>query len=43
MQSSIAVREGLDLTHNTSLAIAERAFNLLVDCGYRVEGAITIP
>jgi hypothetical protein len=43
LQSQIVVSEGLDITHNLNLAIAERGFNLIVDCGYRAVGTIGTP
>lgn len=43
VQSGIRVSEGLDLTHNRNLAIAERAFNIAVDCDFRAVGTIGEP
>lgn len=40
-QSPIRVSEGLDVTHNTMLAIAERIFGLTVDCDYRAKFTVT--
>lgn len=39
--SSIGVFPGQDLTHNTTLAIAERVYSLLVDCEYRYKFTVT--
>lgn len=39
--SSIGVYPGRDLTHNTFMAIAERAYALLVDCDYRFIYTVT--
>lgn len=41
LTSEITVTEGLDITHNTNLAVAERAYNIIVDCDYRTVATIT--
>lgn len=40
-QSEVIVREGLDITHNTMLAIAERVFGIAVDCDFRQKFTVT--
>jgi hypothetical protein len=35
--SSIVVKPGNDLTHNTTIAIAERVYGILVDCEFRAK------
>lgn len=41
LTSEITLTEGLDITHNTNLAVAERAYNIIVDCDYRTVATIT--
>lgn len=41
LESELVVRQALDLPHNLSLAIAEGAFNILVDCGFAHKATVT--
>lgn len=43
LHSEISVSEGLDITHNRNMAIAERAYNLIIDCDYAIKALITTP
>lgn len=44
LHSEVVVREGLDLTHNLNMAIAEQAYNIIFDCGnYAINATITTP
>lgn len=43
LQSEIAVSEGYDLTHNTNMAIAERAYSIIVDCDFAGQAPVVAP
>lgn len=43
LQSEVVVSQGLDTTHNTSLALAERAFNIIIDCDYAIGASVDTP
>lgn len=43
LHSEVVVTQGFGLTQNRSMAVAERTYNIIVDCDYRVTGAIIPP